>query len=121
MREIKFRAWNETIKKYIPWEHLIDNSDPWPLACLAGSYVTFEQFTGLRDKNGKEIYEGDIVDSDRGDTMVRGAVAWKADAAFRLDTDADSWDLDCYVSLEIVGNIHENANLLNHANADVKE
>lgn len=52
MREIKFRAWNKTAKTMITDVNRID---------LVGTAEVLMQYTGLKDKNGKEIYEGDIL------------------------------------------------------------
>jgi hypothetical protein len=60
MREIKFRAWDNVQRKMINVVNLnLIDGDVW---CNGKLDVELMQFTGLLDKNGVEIYEGDILD-----------------------------------------------------------
>lgn len=68
------------------------------------------QFTGLTDKNGKEIYEGDIIESDY-DKKVRFEVLYKL-GGFWCQKGGISFPLSIY-EFEVIGNIYENPEILN--------
>lgn len=73
---------------------------------------TAGQYTGLTDKNGKKIFEGDILNIEYPDTTVHTAVIEYIGASFYGSTDFDNWELDDYIALERIGNIHDNPELL---------
>lgn len=77
------------------------------------------QFTGLKDKNGKEIYNGNKIQDSTGDI---GTVYWKENVAgfYCKWGDGSDMPLNCGVAVdkcEVIGNIHENSDLLEKNNA----
>lgn len=126
MREIKFRAWSENLREMI-WIDSIEwdlcefgdnqisgytNSD-W-VHKIPTNEVKLMQYTGLKDKNGKEIYEGDIVDIGNGEKFLVGWHEYIKEFTFVKNKNyfpktyrgasRDTW--------VVIGNIYENKDLL---------
>lgn len=69
-----------------------------------------EQFTGLKDNTGEDIYEGDIVQLDPDDDPCQ---IFFAEGKFQAEDNNVVYDLsEEYMDCEIVGNIHENPELV---------
>lgn len=109
----KFRVWNDVLKSYSMDDHFIDedgklNTD--------GDFYTVEQCTGLKDKNGKLIYEGDIIKGSNG--SINGE-EWEFTAVIKWDEELHGFTLPNFNADEnwshyynVIGNIHEDPELL---------
>lgn len=128
MREIKFRVWDRIGKSWVGWGSgaTLDLRYSGPIGAFMFDNDSYDippnaewcQFTGLRDKSGKEIYEGDIVLGRWGEDGVdrHEPVEW-CDTYCGF-TPFASYDSDCDMYFDakrcaVAGNIYENGGLLN--------
>lgn len=121
-RKIKFRMWNDYDKKMIHWNELLEKN-------LANIFTIpsynkwLMQYTGLHDKNGKEIYEGDIVSKEVFDDTKPNyinksyakVVYIEELAGFYLVNKSNKilWEVaDDKYNIEVVSTIYDNPELL---------
>ena len=109
----RFRAWDKKLRKYINLDGLrISDYADYP------DQFIVEQCTGLKDENGKLIYEGDVVEY-RDDIALVGFLPFIASFGFTCQNqcftdyagDIGRWGEET-VLCEIIGNIHENRELV---------
>jgi uncharacterized phage protein (TIGR01671 family) len=144
MREIKFRGYDKCAKVMRPWEYFMEHKHLLFDVILSKQYkhlyaacealdIIPMQYTGLKDKNGKEIYEGDVcrhcnggtIGSDYTVSQVVWGGHWKYSGfgysgkrkKMRFEGDTEYyWDMlnpEYMRHCEIIGNIYENPELLN--------
>lgn len=131
MRQIKFRAWHKNLKKMVDVYQMVfdfatnrsrkELEEPdlitsvGKLHGIGGSYELM-QYTGLKDKNGKEIYEGDILEwkSEEEGSSDKYEVTWNEEkCGFRAEWLRDRKQMHSPENdFEIIGNIYENPELL---------
>jgi uncharacterized phage protein (TIGR01671 family) len=140
MREHKFRAWDKNSKKML-YNFLVDSQGETfiirdPMLPSGDSFgfcdiipskddVELMQYTGLKGKNGKEVYEGDIVRDHYGDWIIRfgehetsqdyyasRAYGWYCEKVKYNYEPEKCTIVDVYRKCEIVGNVYENLELI---------
>lgn len=135
-REIKFRCWDKDHKKMIYFDgenyYLnIPTIDPdgykgWvgmeiketglSSSFLYSSQDVLMQYTGLKDKNGKDVFEGDVVKTRFGNGLIKwsdrgGSFVWKVVGGETYIVDGFR-DASNNNEVEVIGNIHESPELL---------
>ncbi|XRD24074.1 YopX family protein [Lysinibacillus fusiformis] len=103
MKEIKFRAWDKEFKRFS--ENVLNHT----IADI-NFHTDYEwmQYTGLKDKNGKEIYEGDILNCR---TLIIKTMKW-SELQEVIEDIIQVYYFINYDELEVIGNIYENPELL---------
>lgn len=125
MRGTYFRAWDIEAKCYIQEPILIDSFGQVYEVCEEASKekgtcliehkpnVILEQSTGLEDKNGKEICQGDIIRCHGGDRFIAPVIRHNNSGGFCW---VSCYKEECFIpesdEVEVIGNIHENPELL---------
>jgi len=86
--------------------------DMWTAKMQRVNPTTVGQFTGLHDKNGKEIYEGDIVSIEAIKSRINKVVEWNSERACWDAGGENRIDLYAFCYCEVIGNIYDNSELL---------
>lgn len=128
MRDIKFRAWHKNIKEMFTvgqitlekgiWDYQPENRKNIGVCMPYQPSFILMQYTGLKDKNGKEIYEGDILRFSDVDTAI---VEWNKEYASFIVKPIQDYYFDSEIlgnaiennKEEVIGNIYDNPELLN--------
>lgn len=116
-REIKFRIWNHSENSFDMNPHVVwSDKNPFELNKWLSKYEV-NQYTGLKDRDKKEIYEGDIVkyEEHHGEEpeIDIGVIEYsEPSACFFINWGEDRYQMLCEVEINVIGNIYENPDLI---------
>jgi len=127
MRNIKFRGWEASSNTMIDWSCMRQTAfntqsiaeqhnatsiySPLFYRMFNNPSIELMQYTGLKDRNGVDIYEGDLIRSLQ--TSITYQVIWDDDEArFKTSSKMTYMDADSFSKSEVIGNIYENPDAL---------
>ena len=116
MREIKFRKWHKELQDMTFWDGSKGSNNLfWHTLTEYPEMYSLMQFTGSVDRNGNEIYEGDIVLLDEGFYPRNRPIVFSEYGAWNIGELGISFGqmkADGFVHCEVIGNIYQNPKLL---------
>lgn len=129
-RKIKFRFWHKSANQFLYFEDpdieindgygmfLVPIKDYSSIDCDGlQEKITFQQFTGLKDKNEIDVYEGDLIEYKFDDTSFKCIIKWENFGWVMSDINDEGCIPLVYIdTLQVVGNVFENSELLSELN-----
>ena len=80
----------------------------WDLIPFEVDPESVGQYTGINNKKGRKIFEGDIINIKYPEITVENCVVTYVGACFYGSTDFDNWELDNYIDIKVIGNVFDN-------------